>query len=223
MLRALLALLLLANLLFFGWTHAWFAPVLKPPRAGEHEPERVAAQLRPEAVVVLPGDAASAAISAARATAAACLEAGPLDDAGAAAAEAVLIKAGLPEGSWLRETAAPAPQWLVYAGRVANPAALRERANELRKLKLSFEVIDTPAELATGIVLSRHASRMEAEAALARASSPSLKGLRVVALPAPPSQVWLRSPLAGSELQLQLMALQADALAGGFRACASRP
>ena len=74
MLRALVAALILANLLFFGWARGWFAPGWSPPRHGESEPERLAAQVRPEAVTVLPPKAASAALSAARAAALVCLD-----------------------------------------------------------------------------------------------------------------------------------------------------
>ena len=66
MLRALLALLLLANLVFFGWAQGWFAPAWPAPRAGEHEPARLAAQVAPERVVVLAPAAASAALAAQR-------------------------------------------------------------------------------------------------------------------------------------------------------------
>ena len=222
MLRVLVVLLLLANGVFFAWSRGWFAPVMAPPRGAEREPERVAAQVHPETVVVLPLAAASAAVSAARAAAGRCLEAGPLAEAEAGAAEGLLAQAHLPEGSWLREAAATPPLWLVYAGRVADKAALRVRAEELRRLKLSFEVIDESAELATGLVLSRHASRAEAETALAAATKVGPKGLRVVALPTPPAKVWLRVPKADSEQQAQLRALPAEALAGVFKDCAVR-
>ena len=65
MLRALLALLLLANLLFFGWANAWFAPAFPPPGAAEREPARLAVQVAPERVTVLAPAAASAALAAA--------------------------------------------------------------------------------------------------------------------------------------------------------------
>lgn len=65
MLRALLALLLLANLLFFGWAGGWLAPAFPAPGAADREPGRVAAQVAPERVTVLAPAAASAALAAA--------------------------------------------------------------------------------------------------------------------------------------------------------------
>ncbi len=118
MLRAAAVLLVLANLGFFAWARGWLQPGFPPPRHGEHEPQRLTAQLNPKAVTVLPPRAASAAVVAARAAAAAvCLEAGPLAERELAAAEAELQAAQIPEGSWAREGPPPQPLWLVFAGR----------------------------------------------------------------------------------------------------------
>ena len=52
---------------FFGWTAGWFDPTWPSPTHGQREPERRAAQLRPELITVLSPDAASAALAAAQA------------------------------------------------------------------------------------------------------------------------------------------------------------
>ena len=130
MLRLLLGAVVAANAIFFAWTQGWFAPAWPGPHAGEREPERLTAQVRPERVVLLPAPAASAAISAARAAAFACLEAGPLSEAEATAAEAALLAASVPAGSWQRAVQPPPPLWLVFAGRVKDAAALNARADE---------------------------------------------------------------------------------------------
>lgn len=123
MLRALLVLLIGANILFFAWARGWLAPSWPPPRAGEREPQRLAAQVQPERIQVLTPQAASAALSAAREAARVCLEAGPFDAAALAAAEAALAAAGLPDGSWERQEALPPPprRWLLRVPR-AEPA-----------------------------------------------------------------------------------------------------
>ena len=233
MLRALVVALLLANLAFFAWARGWLAPAVLPPRHAEHEPERLTAQLRPEAVTVLSAKAASAAVitavDAARAAAAVCMQAGPMAEAQLAAAETALAPAQVPEGGWAREPAPPPPLWLVFAGRVPDAAARRAREAELRQLGLPFEVLQATADLAPGLVLSRHATRLEADAALAALAppatlNPALKGTRVLALPAPPAQYWLRVAHAEADLQTRLLALPSAPLAGGFRPCApARP
>ena len=58
MLRALVVVLLLANAGFFAWSQGWLAPLL-PPRADLREPDRMAAQFKPELVTVLTPKAAS--------------------------------------------------------------------------------------------------------------------------------------------------------------------
>lgn len=226
MLRTVVAVLLLANLAFFAWTRGGLAPGFPPPRHGEHEPERIVAQINPAAVVVLPASAANAAVVAARAAAARCMEAGPLADDDLVAAEALLATAltpaTWPAGSWTREAAATPPLWLVYAGRVPEAAARRAREAELRRLGLEFELLQAPPELAPGLVLARHATRAEAEAALAALASASapLKGGRVVSLPVPAAMSVLRVPRASAEQQARLQALPAEAFGGGFKPCA---
>lgn len=59
MLRALVALLVLANLGFFAWSHGWLDTVLGPSRT-DREPQRLAAQVRPDQVQILRPPAAAA-------------------------------------------------------------------------------------------------------------------------------------------------------------------
>lgn len=69
--RALVALLVLANLLFLALARDWLAPVLTLSSAHEREPQRLAAQLNPQQVRVVAPDVASAAIAAAASAASA--------------------------------------------------------------------------------------------------------------------------------------------------------
>ena len=70
MLRALVVLLLLANALWWAWSQGWLpASALPfPTEAGQREPQRVAAQQRPDSVRILPS------AEARRLAAAACLQ-----------------------------------------------------------------------------------------------------------------------------------------------------
>ncbi len=220
MLRALVVLLILANLAFFGWVRGWLGA---PPRHAEREPERLLAQVRPETLNVLPPKAATAAVQAARAAALSCLEAGPFSDNDVISAEALLVASQLNEGTWLRVDGAPPPVWLVFAGRYPEPALRKAREDDLKKLKLSFELIDRPADLAPGFVLSRQASKEDAQAWIDSRANIALKGLRVVQLPVTASAWRLRVPRADTALTEKIQALPAEAMAGGFKPCAARP
>lgn len=219
MLRALVALALVLNALFFAWAQGWLDPVWPAPRQDvQREPARLGAQVRPGAIVVLPAQAASVAVASARALDVACMEAGPYTDAQIGAAAAALDSTGLPAGSWTREQLQPRAYWAVYAGRYADAGARKERADELTHLGLPFELIEQPRELAPGFVISRHASKDAAELALAAIGDKPIADVRVVAVPAAPLQHWLRVPAADPEMQARLFALER-----GFRPCVPRP
>lgn len=122
MLRALVIVLVLTNLLFFGWIRGWFAPGMPAPAHGEREPARLAAQVLAERVKVTPTTPAAPGT--------ACLEAGPYDEAGITAAEAALAQAGLPPGSWIRVAAAEPGQQRLRA-----PAADADQRARLLALR----------------------------------------------------------------------------------------
>lgn len=92
MLRALVLLLFLANLLFYLWIQGWLTSFVGVQPGGQHEPDRMARQVHPEVVRVLPPESASAAASGASDVAAAPVAASaasePADVASAASAAA---------------------------------------------------------------------------------------------------------------------------------------
>ncbi len=224
--RGLVAALLLANLLFFAWARGWLAPTWQAPRHGEREPERVAAQVRPDSITVVSANAANAVVAAARAAGLTCLDAGPFNDSDLAAAENLLASANLPPGSWTRHSVQPPTPWLVYLGRFADAAARRAREAELRKFDLAVEAVGAPPDLAPGLALSVHDSRAAAEAALAAlpaSAATATRGVRIVSGPTPPAQRWLRATQADNEMQSKLETLPAAVLAGGFKPCAEAP
>jgi hypothetical protein len=219
MLRAAVVLILAANLLFFAWARGWLTPVVEPPHHGEREPERLALQVRPETIRLLPPLPAAAGSGAARVV---CLEAGPFSDADVGIAEAALLGAGVPAAAWQREQSAQTEAWLVYMGPFADSAALRAKDEEVRRLKLVPEELRTPAELAPGLVLSRHGSKEAAESALAQLTQRGVRTARVLALPPPPLQHWLRVARADARLQERLLDLQPPAFSAPFAPCGPR-
>ncbi|MCE9658975.1 MAG: hypothetical protein K8R60_10480 [Burkholderiales bacterium] len=93
MVKIVLALLLAANLLFFGFTRGWFDGLFGLHARGDREPERIANQVRPTTIVLMP------MASAPPGTSGSCLESAPVAAGEASAAEAAL-KAALPAGTW---------------------------------------------------------------------------------------------------------------------------
>ena len=93
MLKGVLALVLAANLLFFGFTRGWFDGLFGMHARGDREPERIANQVRPATIVLMP------MASAPPGTSGTCLESAPVAAAEVASAEAAL-KAALPAGAW---------------------------------------------------------------------------------------------------------------------------
>jgi len=90
MLRGVLLVVLVANLLFFGFTRGWFDGLFGLQSRGDREPERIANQVRPASIVLMP------MASAPPGTSGSCLESAPVAAAEAAAAEAALKTALAP-------------------------------------------------------------------------------------------------------------------------------
>lgn len=211
MLRALVVLLLLANGLYFAWVSGWLGAA---PRQAEREPQRLAAQVTPEAVTVLPPKRASAAVQAAREAALVCLESGPFEEPQLGQAEYRLAEALVAPDAVQRIEPGTPVQWIVFGGRYPEAGPRNSREDELRRLGLKFERLTSPPELAPGFVLSRHDSREAAEAWLKEKTPGALRGARVVSLPGPAQGTLLRVPRLGPEQAEKL-------LAAGFRPCAA--
>ena len=64
MLRWMLALVVVANLLFLAWSQHWLAPLGLGP-VSQSEPQRLSQQMHPEAIVLRPAQPAASASAAA--------------------------------------------------------------------------------------------------------------------------------------------------------------
>ena len=140
--RALLALLLLANLVFLALSRGWLEPYAGLSAMHQREPQRLAAQVEPDSVRVLAPPSAgpatpalpidTTAVPAPTADGAlACLHAGPFAADALPAAEAALQQMS-PPPAWQRvrgaDGAVEGPTWLRID---AADAALRQRLVEL--------------------------------------------------------------------------------------------
>ena len=224
MLRLLLLALLVANLGFYSWTQGWLDGVVGVRATGDREPERLARQVRPETVVILPPESAASSGAAASAMPA-CLEAGPFSAAELVAAITAL-KQLLPaaaEGGWAEVKTETPGSWIVYMGKFSDAEGLTKKEQELKRLKLDFEVVRSPPALDRGLSLGRFDARTAADKALERFTQQGVRTARVVELSPPASASLLRAARADAELAAQLVALKATNLGKGFAACAKAP
>ena len=95
MLRALLAALVVANIVYFAYTRGALDGVFGLRASGDREPERLSNQVRPQSIRLLPLNAAASA----PAEPVSCWETPAFGPAEAAAVESTLASS-LPAGSW---------------------------------------------------------------------------------------------------------------------------
>ena len=171
MLRLVVLLLVLANGLYFAWSHGFLAGYGFAP-ANQSEPQRLDQQIRPEQMRVTISATASktpvavAVMPASLQEATECLQAGIFTPTQTLALTDALATA-LPAGSWALENALQPARWIVYMGRYASTAAAIKKRGELRGLNVESELV-TVAPLAPGLSLAAFATEAEAAAELAR-------------------------------------------------------
>jgi len=218
MLRLFVLVLVLANISFYAWTQGMLDGVIGARPTGDREPERMARQVNPDAVRVVP----PGTVVAAAETAPTCLEAGPYTPAQIAAAESVL-QTVLPPGSWTTLKTETPPVWIVYMGKYPNRDALQKKADELKRLKISFEEVRNAPELEDGLALGRYDNRAAAEKALNDVTQRGVRTAKVATLSPAAVSHSLRVEHADAALQTRLAGLRAEALLGKpFAVCASK-
>jgi len=218
MLRALVVLLIVANLGFWAWTQGWLDDVVGVRAGGDREPERLAQQVRPEVVRILTPQAVAAAASAAESRQV-CLEAGPFDANQIGAAESALAST-LPSGTWTRSTVEQPARWIVYMGRYPNRDAMQKKKDELARLRIPADEVSGAPDLEPGLALGRFSDRDGADSALAQFVLRGIHTARVAQLARPSTAHMLRVEHADSELAAKVSGLKLDALGKGFTACA---
>jgi hypothetical protein len=178
MLRLIVLLLLLANAGYYAWSHglllAWG---LGPTQ--QSEPQRLAQQVRPEAVRVLPADelrrVETQVAQAPRPPE--CLLSPMLDEAQLASLRPALES--WPAGSWTLEQATEPARWIIYMGPYAGVEQVARKRAELRQLGISFEALTNPA-LEPGLSLGGFASEAAAGQQLAVLAERGVRTARVL-------------------------------------------
>ena len=221
MLRLLALVLLLANAGYFAWTHGLLADYGYAP-AAQAEPQRLAQQLRPEAMQLLTAADARQLENAPAPTAAAqpapeCLQAGLFTPEQSTALRTGL-ESTLPIGSWTLESGVEPGRWIVYMGKYTSEDALAKKRAELRGLGVSFEALANPA-LGPGLSLGHYGSQAEAERELAKAATRGVRTAKVVQERPEARGQMLRLPAADAALKAKLDALKLQLAGKPLQAC----
>lgn len=214
--RLLLLILVLANALYFSWSQGLLGAYGWAPQS-DAEPQRLARQIRPEAVRVLPASAAESPAPAASGLPrpVQCLQAGIFDEAQAERLRSVLRTDWAAE-RWSLDPAVQTARWIIYLGPYATAAALNKKRAELAARKVEPLELDDPSlepGLSLGNFESEEAARAQLEEFARRGvrtarllqTRPQLKGLQLrllVGLTAPEQArlVPLQVELAGKPL-----------------------
>lgn len=219
MLRLFVLLLVLLNGAYFAWSHGLlraygFAPVQ------QSEPQRLAQQLRPEALQPLTPEEVKRVEFVPPPVPlkpAECLQAGLFDEKQSAILRSTLEPA-LPAGSWRLEPVVEPARWIIYMGKFATPEAMAKKRSELAALDLKFEPLRNPA-LELGLSLGGFATQDAATAALVRLNQRGVRTARVTQEQVEARGNLLKIPAADDTLRVRLDEFK-PALAGKLlRAC----
>jgi hypothetical protein len=216
MLRLLVLLLLLANAAYYAWSQNLLAPIGLVPTQ-QSEPQRIAQQIRPQAIRILPGDEAKRIEIAAAATKVAdCLQAGLFTDAQADSLKEAL--ASWPEGSWSIEPGIEPPRWIVYMGKLADADAVERKKAELRAMNVSFEPLANTA-LEPGLSLGGYPTEAAAKQQLEALTQKGVHTAKVVQERPETRGQQLKLPAVDDALRAKLDDLKAALAGKPLKAC----
>ena len=215
MLRLAVLVLILANAAYFAWSQHLLAPWGLAP-AQQSEPQRLAQQIKPQAVRILSAEEARRLDTAAPPARGDCLQVGPLDDAQAAALKQAMQP--WPSGSWSMEPVVEPPRWIVYMGKFPGADSVARKKAELRQLGVSFEPLADP-DLEPGVSLGGYASEAEANRQREVLAERGVRSARVVQERAEVRGQMLRLAALDDSLRARLDELKAGLGAKSLRAC----
>ena len=218
MLRLLVLLLILANGAYYAWSEGLLRAYGFAP-AQQREPQRVAQQIRPEAIQMLSSSEAKRADSQVQSELVSkeCLLAEPFDDAQIATLRPALDSA-LPAGAWQIDTVAVPARWIVYMGKFANVELMAKKRDELVAMRLAPQGLKNPT-LEPGLSLGGFDSQTEATEELAKLSQRGIRTAKVILERPEGLQNQLKLPAVTPDIRNRLADLK-PALAGRkLRSC----
>lgn len=227
--RALLIVLLLANVAVWAWRQPGVAHALGLPSPdSQREPERLSRQVNPQAVRVVPPAASGAMAAAAPASAPAaptervCRQTGPLAEDVLAQATRQLAGLGLKSDQWQDHPQDSAGRWAVVMGPYKSREAMLRKQEELRNLKIASDEIANRPRLNQALSLGQFNSPDEAQARQAQVARLGARTARVETLVAPKRLHLLRVETLTAAQAAQLSAAAADGTPG-WQPCDEAP
>ncbi|MBK9442460.1 MAG: SPOR domain-containing protein [Comamonadaceae bacterium] len=209
MLRLTVWVLVLLNLVYFGWGQGWLQAYGLGP-ATQTEPQRLEQQIRPQAIVPIsdvPAASASALSAASASSSVICLQSSVLDEEQAKTVRLALAPM-LPATAWTLGSVAGAERWIVYMGKYASSADLIKKRAQLASLRLTFYPL-VNAALEPGLSLGAYESEAQARAALDALSARGVRTATVLRDESAAQHYRLRLPAVDDALQTQLPAVMA--------------
>ena len=224
MLRLVVLMLVLANAGYYAWAHGILAPFGFAPTA-QTEPQRVAQQIKPDALRILTPKETSLAQQSIAPTpsvgspgaATECLQVGVFNDEQTLVLRERLTST-LPAGRWQLESVSEPAKWVVYMGKYASADAVSKKQSELRGLGVSFEALSL-ATLEPGLSLGSFQTQAEAELALARIAKKGVKTAKVVQERAELSGQRLKIAVVDADLRSQLDNIKPQLAGKALKSC----
>ncbi len=218
MLRFFVLLLILANGAYFAWSQGLLASLGFAP-AVQTEPQRLQAQIKPDAIRLLNNTEAKRVDALAAAPPpkpSECLQTALLSESQASAVRTAA--ASLPASSWSLENTVEPARWIVYMGKYASPEALALKKTELRGLNMSFETLKNPT-LEPGVSLGAFATQSQANEALAAAAKRGVRTGKVIQELPERKGFYLKLPAVDDTLRTQLDGIKSAVGTGGLSIC----
>jgi len=246
MLRLIVLVLLLLNVGLYARGQGWLLAYGWGPTP-QREPQRLAQQIRPEALVILPSRQAPAAPAvppaptpepavpasapepavsapapqpgavASAPVSTTCWQVADLDPAQAEALRPVL-RVNFPEGVWVLDELGLPERWMVYMGKFPNAADLAKKREQLTELKVKFFPM-TNAAWGPGLSLGVFSSQEAANTHLQEMTQRGVRSAKVVQERPSTRHYRLRLPALGAADQSALEAVKAALPGKTLEAC----
>ena len=201
MLRILVLALALINGVYFAWSQGLLQAYGFAP-AQQTEPQRLAEQIKPEALRRLTSQELRLAEAPVAGQPGVCLQAGLFDEPQSELLRAALASA-LPVDAWQLDAAVEPARWIVYLGKFASAQMLVQKRSELAGLNVRVEPLSNPA-LQFGLSLGSFETQAAADAELVALRERGVRTARVLQERAELRGMLLRLPAADDSLRARL-------------------